>query len=309
MKKIFLLFAISILVCNMAIAQDARDRDTEEYTVFEVASGISSPVKVETDKGTYSVNSTLRLNGYVKVYSVYDSRGRKIMCDGHKGFERKSTATANYKIYTYRFETLEYVPGSNSDSNSGNYNSSNYNNSSSSGAEFGRNMAKSVGRMAEGGMHINRDCYPNVEARVAISRAYGEYFDLRCHLGGATGYLLYGGIGKDWLFNGDNKEKLAWHVGIGTYFAIDDNNTVAWGLSISETPVVENYAMMCDINYDYFWGKNKTFGVFGGLGLGAGHLKDGYFGFQEEEFGHRLGYEKIVFVWDIQVGIAVRLFR
>ena len=300
MKKIFLLFAIAFIVCNTAVAQDAPD----EYTVFEVASNISAPVKVETDAGTFAVNKTLRLEGDIKVYAAYDSQGRKIMCDGHKGIDRKKDANVNYVIYIYRFETLEYVLGSNSDSYS-----SNYNNSSSSGAELGRNMASAVSRLATSGAHIRRDCYPNLEARVALSRAYGEYLDLRFHLGGETGYHLYGGIGKDWVFNGKNKEKLSWHFGIGTYVAIDDNNTVAWGLTVSETPVVENYALMCDINYDYFFGKSRTFGVFGGLGLGAGHLKDGYFGFQKEEFQDRAGYEKIKFVWDIQIGFAIRIFR
>ena len=97
MKKIFLLFAIAFIVCNTAVAQDAPD----EYTVFEVASNISAPVKVETDAGTFAVNKTLRLEGDIKVYAAYDSQGRKIMCDGHKGIDRKKNANVNYVIYIY----------------------------------------------------------------------------------------------------------------------------------------------------------------------------------------------------------------
>ncbi len=138
--------------------------------------------------------------------------------------------------------------------------------------------------------------YPNLSFNIGASRVYGEFARLKTCLGGAGGYTLYGGVGKDWLFKGANSDKLSWHVGVGYYgvFGYNQNQEFDWGVTISETPVCEGYALDMDLVYTYYFSRSKRFGFFVGAGFGGGNLEGSTDDFE--------------FLWDIQVGLSVKLF-
>ena len=146
------------------------------------------------------------------------------------------------------------------------------------------------------------DGYPYLATSFGLSKLYGEYVRLKASLGKYAGYTLYGGIGKDWLFNGDNKDKLSWHVGLGYYLVPDDGHEVTLGIAYSETSVVEGGALSFDIGYSYFFPfTNERVGVFAGTGIGIGNLKEALNSKEGEEF-------KGKFIWDISIGISIKLF-
>ena len=156
-----------------------------------------------------------------------------------------------------------------------------------------------IGQGAAKGLSIHVNGYPNLAAQLGISRFSGEFLRMKLCLGGMGGLVLYGTVGKDWIWNLPNKEKIAWNVGLGYYFAwassfgICANNAFNATLSFGETPTVKNYGLMVDIQYDHWFGERGIFGIFASAGLGIGDTKD------------RDG----IFIWDISAGIAVKLWQ
>lgn len=146
--------------------------------------------------------------------------------------------------------------------------------------------------------HISVSGYPNVGIEMGISRFFGEFARFSLAAGKMSGFHLFGGIGKNWIFDFVNDEKLAWHVGMGTYiswggWASEANNqAIKLDLSIGETPIVINKALHCGMNYEYYFGEKTIFGIFGGLGFTLGNFKA----------------KKPVYDWDFQIGIGIKLW-
>ena len=156
------------------------------------------------------------------------------------------------------------------------------------------------GQAIESGLSMTG--YPYLSANLGASRMFGEFFRLKACLGGLAGYELYGGVGKDWMFNGKNKDKLAWHAGIGYYMAIDENKEFTMGITYSENPIEEGGALGMDLAYTYYLPSTKNIlGFFGGAGFGIGNLKEALKSKEGEEF-------KGTFIWDISIGISIKLF-
>lgn len=156
---------------------------------------------------------------------------------------------------------------------------------------------------------IETDGYPNIQIQAGASRAYGEFTRLKFMFGGATGYVLQGGVGKDFFLSMRNSDKTAWHAGLAYYISEQGCFDTTFGINYAETPVVEGGSLNFDLNYTYFFNRGRTcrcqrqyshdrwpIGIFFGGSLGIGNLKHG-----EEDKGH--------FVWDIQVGVTFVLYR
>lgn len=146
--------------------------------------------------------------------------------------------------------------------------------------------------------------YPNLTLQTGLSRIHGEFIRAKACFGGRTGYILYGGAGRDFVFKaknedfiGEDAKKLCWHAGLGFYGG-DLNGETATGefafmMDYSETPIVEGGALSLWLEGTWYFGGRGHFGAFGGIGYSWGNLKD------EEN-------PKFNFIFE--VGLAYRFF-
>ena len=134
-----------------------------------------------------------------------------------------------------------------------------------------------VGRSVERGRHRYDPAYSNLTLQTGVSRVHGEFIRAKACLGGQTGYVVYGGVGRDWLFDAKNEKflgpdakKLAWHAGLG-YYGGDLNGETATGefallLDYAETPMVDNGSLNLWLEGTWYFGAYGHFGAFAGLG-------------------------------------------
>ena len=144
--------------------------------------------------------------------------------------------------------------------------------------------------------------YPYLAISLGMSRVYGEFARLKVCFGSYGGYAVYGGVGKDWIFNGENKDCLAWHVGMGYYLSpgYDNEHEILLGINYAETPVCEGGSVNLDLGYTYHIPRlNNRLGIYVGAGVGGGNIK-------EAISSH--GDVKAKFIWDVSVGISIKLF-
>lgn len=285
--SLFLLF-----VPVMLVAQDV-------VNVFKVGSDICEPVTLKTSKGTYTVRGSITINGNLSWFEAYDCQKRQIVNPGASTSVRSGQST----IRTYVLKTLYHDSSSGTSDNTSTYRREVQENTVNVVGNAVSHLGSSMGQMACSGMGYSAVGYPNLTLNLGASRMYGEFARLKACLGGAGGFILYGGVGKDWIFNSDNKDKLSWHGGLGYYgiWGDDDEQEFNLGVTFSETPVCPGYALSMDLSYNYYFGNSTRFGVFGGLGLGVGNLKEAFKTEEGEKFGGK-------FVWDITLGIAIKLF-
>lgn len=276
----------------MLMAQDV-------INVFKIGGDVCPPVTLKTSKGTYTINSSITINGSLSWFEAYDCRNRHIVNPAASTSVRSGQPT----VRTYILKTLYNDSSSGTSGNTNTYRREVQENTANVVGNTVSNLGSSMGRMAYTGMQYSAVGYPNLTLNVGASRMYGEFARLKACLGGAGGLLLYGGVGKDWIFNSDNKDKLSWHSGLGYYgiWGDDDEQEFNFGITFSETVVCPGYALSMDLSYNYYFGDSTRFGVFGGLGLGIGNLKEAFKTEEGEKFGGK-------FVWDITLGIAVKLF-
>lgn len=169
-----------------------------------------------------------------------------------------------------------------------------------------QNIGSKIGKYK----HLEVDGYPNLQFQIGASRAYGEFGRLKWCMGGATGYVLQGGIGKDLFFNMDNSDKTAWHVGMGYYISQEGCFDTTFGLNYAETPVTEGGSLNFDLYYTYFFNRGRfcrcsrqyghdrwPFGIFFGGSFGVGNLSK------------KNKSDKTKFVWDLQIGFTIALYR
>lgn len=134
-----------------------------------------------------------------------------------------------------------------------------------------------------------------------MSHAYGEFGRLRFCFPGMSGFDLFGGVGKEYLFNSDWKDRMTWHVGLGYYFTdavitgnyYDSLNILSIDLVVGRTPLCEDVAIMAQFEWDHFFGEAKRFGVFGAVGFGFGELDR----------------DEPKILWDVSLGVAVKLYQ
>ncbi|MBO5426820.1 MAG: hypothetical protein J5996_00140 [Prevotella sp.] len=292
-----------LLSLLLATSMEMKAQDVINY--FYMKGEVCPPVILSTSDGTKVVNNGDRIDGNISIYSATDCSGNKIL---DISSDKTSTGTGQATVREYVFSTLYPTMDNSAGSYSDDYYAEPYSNSSTGGA-IGNTVVGGVNKFAEGMRRMTYDSspvagYPYLALALGISRMYGEFARLHCCLGGDAGFQLYGGIGKDWIFDGDNKDKMSWHAGLGYYMALgyDANQQFDFGITYSETAVIAGGAITCDFGYRYFVGRTKRFGFFGGMGFGVGNVKD--------SFKERYENEKFPgkFVWDVQVGVCVKIF-
>lgn len=178
----------------------------------------------------------------------------------------------------------------------------NNNRSESLGASLGNSMVEGInsfGNTAVSSMNIPIDGYPNISLLLGLSRYSGEFVRAKWNIGGMGGFALYGSVGKDYLWNLQNKNKLAWNVGLGYYFAWESeysmyaNNAFDISVAFGETPLVPNYGVLVQFEYEHWFGDSGRVGVFGSAGLGLGDTKN----------------KNGEFIWDLAAGITIKLWQ
>ena len=166
------------------------------------------------------------------------------------------------------------------------------------------NWFDDVGRSVEKGRHRYDPAYSNLTFQTGISRVHGEFIRAKACLGGQTGYVLYGGVGRDWLFDAKNEKflgpdakKMGWHVGLGYYGGNLDGETAtgefAFMMDYSETPMVNNGSLNLWLEGTWYFGADGHLGAFGGLGYSIGNFKKG---------------EKQKYNFIFEIGLAYRFY-
>lgn len=146
--------------------------------------------------------------------------------------------------------------------------------------------------------------YPYLSTAFGVSRAYGEYARLKFCFGSYAGFCMQGGVGKDMVFNGKNKDKLSWHAGCGYYWALgeEEEHEITLGISYAETPIGKGGALFMDLGYTwYIPAINNRIGLFLGAAWGIGNLKDAHSSEDKDKFAGK-------FVWDVSIGVSIKLF-
>ncbi|MDE5987508.1 MAG: hypothetical protein K2H16_09585 [Prevotella sp.] len=292
-----------LLSLLLAASMEMKAQDVINY--FYMKDEVCPPVTLSTSDGTKVVNNGDRIDGKISIYSATDCNGNKIL---DISSDKTSIRTGQPTVNEYIFSTLYPTTDNSAGSYSEDYYAEPYSNSSA-GSDIGHTVVESVNKLAEGMGNMARNSspatgYPYLALDLGISRMYGEFARLHCCLGGDAGFQLYGGIGKDWIFNGDNKDKMSWHAGLGYYMVLGyyEDQQFDFGITYSETAVIAGGAITCDLGYRYFLGRARRLGFFGGMGFGVGNVKDCFKErYENEKFPGK-------FVWDVQVGVCVKIF-
>lgn len=294
MNRYFLLFFLWAIFSPMVLASNSG-----VINVFYLGSNICGPVCIKCSSGTFYVNNGDQVEGNLMYMEAFDCSGNKIL-DVSPDETQYSSGRGTTRIY--RFEYL-YPNSGTEETESGGYISED---SYSSGSNYGdatsdlaTNVATGLTNLMSSQIYISVGGYPYGSLSVGTSRFYGEFARLNILLGGKSGFSIFGGVGKGWLFDGENKDKMAWHVGFGGYISWGwdswEESTQAFRLDIGfgESPIVFNKGMVCDFVYEHFFGETQRFGVFGGVGFSLGDFKA----------------KDPVIDWNIQAGVSVKLWR
>ena len=283
--KYLLTFALVVVANFFSFASN------EEQATFLIVSGnLSTPITVKCSNGeTYKVWDEYRINELTSVREAYDYNGNQIVVPG-SSYDRKTGANGYHYRY-YRFSML-YDSSSSSSYSSG---SSNY--GSNSGYNVGRNIGEGLASLAAvRASYEDGNAYPGLHLALGASKSYGEFARLRMCAGG---FMLYGGIGKDYLLDGVSSDKLLWHAGFGLYFSFggyEPNSDVSLSFTFAENAAWEGLSLMIDLDYTHWFGESQRFGVFAGGGIGGGNLHlDGD------------NDEPAETAWNLEVGLIVRI--
>lgn len=289
MKRFFLLLTCIILCAMASIAEDTM--------TFIVGNNVCTPITVRVGGNSYTVYSSVTISQVNGTVTATDCDGRKLKYEYGNDSGTKNGRRYSHSTYTFR---NTYNASDNNRNSSGYNENSNYNsgggyNYSEAGARIGQGLAHATSSRAftEGG------AYPGLHANMGLSKGFGEFLRLRLAAGG---FQVYGGIGKDWMFNGINKDKFLWHAGFGGYLSLGPDfsrwGDVSFGLSVAENAAWENLSLTLDVGFNYWFGRWKRIGVFTGAGIGWGDIKD---------LGKEGHHTKTA--WNLEAGISFRLAR
>lgn len=201
-----------LFICFVCCAFFLQAQEIINY--FEVGDNIATPVTIKTNLGTFQIYGGESIRGAITSLSAYDADGDLIVQNSYYKSEWNSAHTYHYRYY--RFLSV--------------YNSSSPNNNPSSSSSSNDNMRRSIEHVKRAQSQyidyaaslagIEMRGYPNFQIRAGASLTYGEFVALQAELGGAGGWILGGGIGKD-FFRGE--ESLAWYADLGMYSGNEDN--------------------------------------------------------------------------------------
>lgn len=133
---------------------------------------------------------------------------------------------------------------------------------------------------------------PYLGLDLGASVFYGEFARLIFATGNVSGFYLYGGVGRDILFDRMNSDRLLWHAGAGMRYSFDRDH-VSMGVVYGENPLCYNQGVLLEFVWHRYFGNSRRIGMFAGGGVGLGDF----------------GANEPAFVWDAQIGISVKLWQ
>lgn len=274
---------------------------------FVVGSGASTPITVRYDGTTYRVYSSTTINTTGNTYtpSATDANGNSMKYEVSSKSESRGSNKYHTYVYTFYPQSSGYSGSSSSGgysgSSSGGYSGGSSSNGGSSGYQSNtyENIGRGLAHLTSSRSHNEGGAYPGLHANLGLSKGYGEFCRLRLAAGG---FQVYAGVGKDWFFNGANKDKFLWHAGLGGYVSLGEDfdrwGDVSFGLTVAENAAWENLSLTFDFGFNYWFGKWKRVGVFTGAGIGWGDIK---------ELGKEGHHSKLA--WNLELGFSFRLAR
>lgn len=136
------------------------------------------------------------------------------------------------------------------------------------------------------------DGVPFLALQCGASICQGEFGRLRANFSGATGFTIFGGIGKELIFNRDYKDKLTWHAGLGYYVAPERIGCINLDIMAIKAASISDVGVLAQVEVNYFLPRCPRLGFFCGLGLGLGELSSN-------------DCKKL---WEFNLGVSVKLF-
>ena len=133
---------------------------------------------------------------------------------------------------------------------------------------------------------------PYLGLDLGASVFYGEFARLIFATGNVSGFYLYGGVGRDIMFDWMNSDRLLWHVGAGMRYSFD-RDLVSMGVVYGENPLCYNQGVLLEFVWHRYFGNSRRIGMFAGGGVGLGDF----------------GANEPAFVWDAQIGISIKLWQ
>lgn len=295
MKRIS--YVLLTLVMSL-VSLTAQAEWYNEFT-FVVGNNVCGPITVRYAGRSYTVRSSLTINttGSTSTPSATDCRGKSLKYEVKSSTHNSGSNTYHY--YTYTFYNRDNYGSSNSNGGGGYNGYNSYNNSNSSyntGAYVGQAVGSAVFSLGGGS---DGDAYPSLQLTLGLSRGYGENLRLRYT---GCGFLAYGSVGKDLIFDSEFKDKILWNIGVGSYFAFggkgNPNMDISLGLSVGQLAQWEKLSLMIDVDYTCWIGRWRRVGVFAGGSLGWGGIT-AVFDTDDETIGG--------FAWNLEVGIVIRI--
>lgn len=289
-------FNLLAILCLGLVSFAAKAEWYNEIT-FTVGRNASTPITVNYGGRSYTVYNTLTINTTGSTYSpsARDSDGNSLKYETKSSTQTKGSDTYHYYTYTFSGRST-YGSSSSGSYRSGSSSGGTYSggyDASSTGAKIGQGLAYLTSSRA----FDEEGAYPGLHAAVGMSKGFGEFVRIRLAAGG---FQVYGGVGKDWFFNGDNKDKFLWHAGLGGYVSLGEDNSrwgdVSFGLTVAENAAWENLSLTFDMDLTYWIGRWRRVGVFGGGGIGWGDIKD------LGKDGHHTK-----FAWNLEAGVIFRI--
>lgn len=268
----------------LVLSSQAYSQNNEYYEIinyFEVSSNIATPVTIKTSKGTYKIYGGERIDGNLYSVTAYDAYGNKIVQNTPY---KTSSGTSQPTIRYYRFTSVYSSQQSNS------YNSSS---ESNYGSSFGSRMADYASRAAQ----ISMDGYPNLQIRAGWSLHFGEMLTAKAELGGVGGYVIAGGVGKNYFMDDEPVEKLSWYVETGFYGG-DENNDISFNVILGRNQLASKLLIGADLEYSHFLEDYPRIGFYIAGQWGV---------YWETDMGSFKDFFTKA-AWDIRVGVSWKLF-
>lgn len=281
----------SIIIISIILGTLSFHALAENTMTFVAGNDVCTPITVNVGGNSYTVFDYITITETSGTVMATDCSGRKLKYS----YEHRSSNGNSTDIYTFH---NTYDVDRDSGSSGGYGYSEDYEYSSSNNNAY--NLGRSLGRAIIYPRGDEGDAYPSLQLATGISRAYGENIKLRYT---GHGFLAYASIGKDYLFDGEFKDKILWNVGLGSYFSfggdLDPNMDLSLGLSVGQQAQWEKLSLMFDIGYTYWIGSWRRIGIFAGGGLGWGKFTEV---FNTDDYDSHSE-----FAWNIEAGIIIRL--
>ena len=302
MKKRLLFLTCAIFFMSSTISAGENRFDG---TTFTISSNVKLPVYVRYDGNYWTITSrqyTIRTR--IPNATITDANGNNCMYqhtyDNHSGSDGS---------YVHHYYNITGVYSSSSSSSSSSGGSSSWSDDSESYYSTAKMENKDYGPYIWDNSNMP-DFYPNMHLRVGFSPLWGEYIDLKLHVGHGMGFTAFGGIGYDWVCYRDRSmpvnpttgkrtmsiDKMTWNAGIGfTAMYIGDwldlEYDVTFAAIVGRTTTYAPCSMLGDFSSTFFVGDTGIFGFYVGAGLGA-------------TLEHSAKFQ-----WDVRLGIAINFMQ